>query len=126
MSNYVADAEHRVTPLELFFDLVFVFAFTQVTTLMLDDVSWAGLGRGLLALAVLWWAWSSYSWLTNTVDPDAGFVVAAVLVAVTAMFIAALAVPKAFGSHRLVFGLAYVVVMLIFIGLFAKAARGEP
>ena len=57
MSGQIAESEHRVTPLELFFDLVFVFAFTQVTTLLLEDVTWAGLGRGLLVLAVLWWAW---------------------------------------------------------------------
>ena len=68
MSEQIVETEHRVTPLELFFDLVFVFAFTQVTTLLLEDVSWAGLGRGLLVLAVLWWAWASYAWLTNTVD----------------------------------------------------------
>jgi low temperature requirement protein LtrA len=64
------EAEHRVTPLELFFDLVFVFGFTQVTTLMADEASWAGLGRGLLVLSVLWWAWASYAWLTNAFDPD--------------------------------------------------------
>ena len=48
----------RVAPLELFFDLVFVFALTQVTALMAEDPSWAGLGRGMLVLALLWWAWA--------------------------------------------------------------------
>jgi low temperature requirement protein LtrA len=61
--------EHRVTARELFFDLVFVFGFTQVATLLADDPSFAGLGRGVLVLAVLWWAWSAYAWLTNIVDP---------------------------------------------------------
>jgi len=60
-----ADRDRRVTPTELFFDLVFVFAFTQVTTLLIDDPTWGGLGRGLLVVAVLWWAWASYAWLTN-------------------------------------------------------------
>lgn len=120
------ESEHRVTPLELFFDLVFVFAFTQVTTLWLDDVSWSGLGRGLLVLAVLWWAWASYAWLTNTVDADAGIVVAVMFVAIGAMFIAALAVPEAFGGHRVVFGLAFAVVLAMFVGLFALAGRSEP
>jgi low temperature requirement protein LtrA len=105
---------------------VFVFAFTQVTTLMLEDVTWGGLGRGLLVLAVLWWAWASYAWLTNTVDATAGTVVAAMLVAAAAMFVAALAVPEAFGRHRLVFGVAYLIVILTFVGLFALAARPEP
>jgi len=122
----VVEGEQRVTPLELFFDLVFVFGFTQVTTLMLDDVTWRGLGHGLLVLAVLWWAWASYAWLTNTIDPNAGFVTAIVLAAVTAMFIGALAVPEAFGRHRLTFGVAFLLVVVIFVALYAIAARGEP
>ncbi|HLX32120.1 MAG TPA: low temperature requirement protein A [Gaiellaceae bacterium] len=126
MSEHIVESEQRVTPLELFFDLVFVFAFTQVTTLLLDHVSWGGLGRGLLVLAVLWWAWASYAWLTNTVDAEAGPVMAVILVAIGAMFVAALAVPEAFGSHRLVFALALLVVLATFIGLFALAGRDEP
>jgi low temperature requirement protein LtrA len=126
VSERIAESEHRVTPLELFFDLVFVFAFTQVTTLFLEDVTWAGLGRGLLVLAVLWWAWASYAWLTNTVDAEAGLVLAAMLVAAAAMFVAALAVPEAFGGHRLVFALAFLLVLVTFVGLFALAGRAEP
>src|SRR5579862_1522001 len=126
MSEHIVESEQRVTPLELFFDLVFVFAFTQVTTLLLDHVSWGGLGRGLLVLAVLWWAWASYAWLTNTVDAEAGPVMAVILVAIGAMFVAALAVPEAFGSHRLVFALAFLVVLLMFVGEFALAGRSEP
>jgi low temperature requirement protein LtrA len=126
VSEQIAESEHRVTPLELFFDLVFVFAFTQVTTLLLEDVTWAGLGRGLLVLAVLWWAWASYAWLTNTVDAEAGLVLAVMLVATGAMFVAALAVPEAFGGHRLVFALAFLIVLIMFVGLFALAGRAEP
>jgi low temperature requirement protein LtrA len=126
VSAQIAESEHRVTPLELFFDLVFVFGFTQVTTLLLEDVTWAGLGRGLLVLAVLWWAWASYAWLTNTVDADAGLVLAVMLVATAAMFVAALAVPEAFGRHRLVFALAFLIVLVMFVGLFALAGRAEP
>jgi low temperature requirement protein LtrA len=120
------EAEHRVTPLELFFDLVFVFGFTQVTTLMADEASWAGLGRGLLVLSVLWWAWASYAWLTNALDADAGKVAAVVLVAIGAMFVAALAVPEAFGTHRLVFGVAFLIVIVTFVGQFALGGRREP
>jgi low temperature requirement protein LtrA len=86
VSDQQVEQEHPVTPLELYFDLVFVFAFTQVTTLLSDDPTWAGLGSGLLILAALWWAWASYAWLTNTVDPGEGAVWGAMLVAMAAMF----------------------------------------
>ncbi len=125
MSGQLVESERRVTSLELFFDLVFVFAFTQVTTLLLDHVSWGGLGRGVLVLAVLWWAWASYAWLTNTIDAEAGPAMAVILIAIGAMFVAALAVPEAFTTHRLVFGLAFFVVMLMFVGLFAVAGHDE-
>jgi hypothetical protein len=91
--------------------LVFVFAFTQVTTLLLDHVSWGGLGRGPPVLVMLWWAWASYAWLTNTIDAEAGPAMAVILIAIGAMFVAALAVPEAFTAHRLVFGLAFFVVL---------------
>ena len=126
MPELHAELDHRVTPTELFFDLVFVFAFTQVTTLLVDDPTWGGFGRGLLVVAVLWWAWASYAWLTNTVDADDGIVLAVMLAATAAMFVAALAVPEAFGSHRLVFALAFLVVLVMFVGLFAVAGRAEP
>jgi low temperature requirement protein LtrA len=120
-----AELARRVTPTELFFDLVFVFAFTQVTTLLLDDPTWGGLGRGLLVVAVLWWAWASYAWLTNTVDADDGIALAVMLVATAALFVAALAVPEAFGTHRLVFAFAFLVVLIMFVGSFAVAGRAE-
>jgi low temperature requirement protein LtrA len=121
-----AELDRRVTPTELFFDLVFVFAFTQVTTLLVDDPTWGGFARGLLVVAVLWWAWASYAWLTNTVDADDGIGLAVMLVATAALFVAALAVPEAFGSHPLVFALAFLVVLVMFVGLFAVAGRSEP
>ena len=61
-----------VKPLELFFDLVFVLAFTQCTALMAGDPDWSGIGRGMLALAVIWWAWVCYAWLTSLVEPEEG------------------------------------------------------
>ncbi|HWL33898.1 MAG TPA: low temperature requirement protein A [Gaiellaceae bacterium] len=125
MSDGPSEHEHRVTPLELFFDLVFVFAFTQVTTLMSDDPTWGGLGDGLLVLAALWWAWAGYAWLTNTVDPDEGAVRGAMLVAITAMFVAALVVPDAFGLHGVLFGVAFLIVRVMHVALFALAGRGD-
>jgi low temperature requirement protein LtrA len=125
LSEQIAEPERRVSSLELFFDLVFVFAFTQVTALLVDDVSWAGLGRGVLVLTVLWWAWASYAWLTNAVDPEAGPVTAVILVSIGAMFIGALAVPEALGRHRLVFALAFLIVMVAFLGLYAIGAKDQ-
>src|SRR5439155_20466715 len=97
-------------PLELFFDLVFVFGFTQVTTALLDDPMGSGLGHGLLILAALWWAWAAFAWLTNTVDPDVGAVWGTMLVAIAAMCVAALAVPDTFGRQGVGFGVAFLSV----------------
>jgi low temperature requirement protein LtrA len=121
-----AEREQRVTPLELFFDLVFVFAFTQVTTVLSDNPTWSGVGHALLILGALWWAWASYAWLTNTVDPGLGAVSAAMLVAMAAMFVAALAVPDAFGSHGVLFGVAFLVVTVMQLTLYALSARRDP
>jgi low temperature requirement protein LtrA len=119
------DQEHSVTPRELFFDLVFVFAFTQVTTLLTDDPTFAGIGRGVLVLAALWWPWTAYAWLTNTVDPEEGFVGAALLVALIAMFLAALVVPGVFDDDGVLFGAAFLVVCTMHLALYALAGRGN-
>jgi low temperature requirement protein LtrA len=126
VSEQAVEREHRITPLELYFDLVFVFAFTQTTAVISEDTSWAALGRGLLILAAVWWAWASYAWLTNTVDAGRDEVLAAVLVAMAAMFVAALAVPDAFGSHGVVFGVAFLIVAVMHLALYALSARSEP
>jgi low temperature requirement protein LtrA len=126
VSELALEREHRVSPIELFFDLVFVFALTQVTTLWLEQSSWAGLGRGLLVLAILWWVWASYAWLTNAADAEAGIVTAALLFATAASFIAALTVPEAFGDRRLLCGVALFAVLLTFVGLYALVSREEP
>ena len=125
MIEPTAEREHPVTPLELYFDLVFVFAFTQVTTVLSNNPTWSGLGHGLLILTALWWAWASYAWLTNTVDPGVGAVWGAVLVAMAAMFVAALAVPDAFGRHGVAFGVAFLIVNVMQLALYALAARGD-
>jgi low temperature requirement protein LtrA len=125
MAATAVDTEHRVTPRELFFDLVFVFAFTQVATLLADDPTFAGIGRGVLVLGALWWAWTAYAWLTNTVDPEEGVVGAALLVAMIAMFVAALVVPDVFDDHGVLFGAAFLVVCAMHIALYALAGRGH-
>ena len=122
----MAHAEQRVTPLELFFDLVFVLALTQVTLLMSDDLSWGGIARGMLVLAALWWAWTGYAWLTNTLEPEEGLVRAGMFAAMAAMLVVALAVPVEFESYAHLFGLAYLVVRLLHIALYALAGKHDP
>ena len=113
----------RVSPLELFFDLVFVFAITQVTALMAADATWGGLAQGMLALAAVWWAWAAYAWLTNEVDPDLPAVRVATFAAMIAMLIASLALPGAFGDHALLFALAYLALRVLHIALFAAGTE---
>ena len=126
MSSLLAESEHRVSTVELFFDLVFVFAFTQVTTLWLEQATWGGLGRGLLVICALWWAWASYAWLTNAADVEADSVLAMMLCATGALFVAALAVPEAFGAQRFVFAVAFFTVLASFVGLYALVGKREP
>jgi low temperature requirement protein LtrA len=118
--------EERVTPLELFFDLVFVLAITQCTTLMAANPDWPGLVRGLFVLTVLWWTWTGYAWLTSVVDPEEGLVRIVIFAAMAAMVVAALAVPGAFGDDALAFACAYAIVRIAHIGLFLIASRDEP
>jgi low temperature requirement protein LtrA len=125
MAATTVDHEHRVTPRELFFDLVFVFAFTQVATLLTDDPTFAGIGYGVLVLAALWWAWAAYAWLTNNVDPEDEVVGAALLVALIAMFVAALVVPGVFDDDGVLFGAAFLVVVAMHTALYALAGRGN-
>jgi low temperature requirement protein LtrA len=117
------EADRRVKPLELFFDLVFVFAITQVTGLMSGDPTWEGIGRGLLVLGAVWWAWGAYSWLTNTIDPDAAIGRLSLFAAMTAMLVVALATPEAFGSDALLFASAYFVVRALHIFVYAYASE---
>src|SRR5215216_275456 len=119
--------EQRVTPLELFFDLVFVFALTQVTGFLADHLTWSGMLEGAALLAALWWAWVGYSWLTNAVPAEE--VVPArlvILTAMAAMLVASLAVPDAFGEYEVLFGLAYFVVRLLQVALYSLATGDMP
>jgi len=118
--------EQRVTPLELFFDLVFVFAITRVTGLMAHDLSWASIGQGLLVLAALWWGWAAYAWLTNHVSGEDDSARLVVVVAMGAMVMVALAVPEAFDAHALLFALGYLVMRMAHLGLWYVASREEP
>lgn len=115
----------RVTPLELFFDLVFVLALTQCTALVARTPTWGGMLKGSLVLGMLWWAWVGYAWLTSVVDPEEGSVRLVIFAAMGAMLVAALCVPGAFGSEALLFACAYAVVRAAHIALFTIASRED-
>ncbi|MFL6178240.1 MAG: low temperature requirement protein A [Actinomycetes bacterium] len=121
------DDEYTVSPLELFFDLVFVFAFTQVTSLMAHDLTWTGLLRGTALLLVVWWAWVGYSWLTNSVKVD-DLIPARIVVfaAMAAGLIMGLAIPKAFSGNGVMFGFACFTVTALFALLYFVATKERP
>jgi low temperature requirement protein LtrA len=116
----------RVTPLELFFDLVFVLAITQCTALMAAEPTWTGLAKGLVVLGVLWWSWTGYAWLTSVVDPEEGAVRLVIFAAMAALLVVALCVPGAFGESAFLFACAYGVVRGAHIALFMLASRDDP
>jgi low temperature requirement protein LtrA len=122
------DDGHRVTTLELFFDLVFVFAFTQVTQLMAGTPTAVGGLRGLVLLSLLWWAWCSYAWLGNQAHAEEGIVRVTMLMAMAAMFVVALAIPESFSDlpgglfDPAVLAIAYVLVRALHLGCYFVAA----
>jgi low temperature requirement protein LtrA len=118
--------ESRVTPLELFFDLVFVLALTQCTALMADEPTWEGLAKGILVLGVMWWSWVGYAWLTSVVNPEEGAVRLVMFAAMAAFLVVALCVPGAFNDEALLFAGAYAIVRFSQIALFVLASRDDP
>jgi low temperature requirement protein LtrA len=112
----------RVTPLELFFDLVFVLAITQCTALMSHHPTWDGLAQGLLVLGVVWWSWVGYAWLTSVIDPEEGAVRLVIFAAMAGLLVVSLCIPEAFDDLALAFALAYGFVRAAHIALFILAS----
>jgi low temperature requirement protein LtrA len=123
--------DHRATPLELLFDLVYVFAVTQVTGYLAAEHSARGMLQGLLLLTLLWWTWSSYAWLGNQARADEGILRAGMAVAMAAMFVIALTIPEAWQDAPggldgpLVLVGAYLLVRCVHLTLYAVAAIGD-
>ena len=115
----------RVSPLELFFDLVFVLAITQCTALMANDPTWRGIGEGLIVLGLLWWSWVGYAWLTSVVDPDEGGVRLVLFAAMAALLVTSLCVPDAFGDLGTILAIAYGSVRAGQVALFVLASRDD-
>jgi low temperature requirement protein LtrA len=115
--------ERRTSPVELLWDLVFVFAVTQVTTLLARDLSWPGFGHGMLVLALVWWAWSAYVWAANAEQEESRVLRGVLLVGMVLIFIAGLSLPHAFGDRGTLFACTYAGVRLLHLALYAHAAR---
>jgi low temperature requirement protein LtrA len=115
--------ERRTSPVELLWDLVFVFAVTQVTTLLSHDLSWTGLGHAALVLALVWWAWSAFVWAANAEQDGSRVLRGVLLVAMVLIFIAGLALPRAFGDRAVLFACTYAGVRLLHVALYAHASR---
>ncbi|HEX6456892.1 MAG TPA: low temperature requirement protein A [Solirubrobacterales bacterium] len=118
-----AGAERRTTPVELFWDLAFVFAITQVTHFLLLHLTWGGFLRGMILLALVWWAWSAFVWAANAQAEDSPTMQLALLVSLLLIFIAGIAVPGAFGDEATLFALTYAGVRLIHLALYVDASR---
>jgi len=115
--------EPRVSTLELFFDLVFVFTITQLTSFLLRDPTIAGLVQMLLLFGNVWWMYGGYAWLTNAVPPRELAVRLPLLVGMGGFLLIALSIPTAFGSGGVAFGVGYLVVTLVHTGLFLRAQQ---
>jgi low temperature requirement protein LtrA len=129
---HATDDNHRVTSLELFFDLVFVYGLTQVTALMAaGDPSWHHALEGLLVLALLWFAWSAYAWLGNQAKADEGVLRLALVVAMVCVFLVALAIPNAFGENEgtldagLLMVLSLIVARAVHLTVYLIAAGDD-
>ena len=111
----------KVSTLELFFDLVFVFTITQLTAILLDDPGWHGLFSAILMLGVTWWMYGGYAWLTNAVPPITTSRRLLLMAGMAGFLIMALAMPGTFGGHAgLAFGLGYLLVTAVHTALFTK------
>jgi low temperature requirement protein LtrA len=116
-------ADVRVSTIELFFDLVFVFTITQLTTLLVAEPTGVGVGRVVLIFGNVWWMYGGYAWLTNAVPPREPVVRLLMLVGMAGFLIVALAIPLAFGSSGLAIGVGYLVVTFVHTGLFLRASQ---
>jgi low temperature requirement protein LtrA len=112
LRSRTAGEEQRATALELFYDLAFVFAITQVSHLLLNDLTWTGAAEALVVLLVVWWAWNYTTWVTNELDPDSTAVRAVLIAVMLGSLLMAIAIPQAFGEHALLFVGSYVAIQV--------------
>jgi low temperature requirement protein LtrA len=119
-------ADQQVTFVELFFDLVFVFAITQVTKVVVEDLTWAGAGEALLVFWMIWWAWTQFTWALNPADTTHGVVRVVTLLATATGFLMAVNVPGAFAETGMWFAATYVLVRVLGLGIYLLVASAVP
>ena len=120
--------DQRATTLELFYDLVFVFAITQISHLLLAHLTWQGAGEAALVLLVVWWAWNYTTWVTNELDPESVVVRGLLIGIMLASLFMAVAIPDAFGGRALLFAVSYVAIQVgrhLFLTLIAPPGSIE-
>jgi low temperature requirement protein LtrA len=115
--------ERRTAPIELLWDLVFVFAITQVTALLSHDLTWTGFGHAMLVIALVWWAWSAFVWGANAAEADSPSLTMILLAGMLLIFVTGLAIPHAFGDDATLFAVTYAAVRLLHLGLYAHSSR---
>ena len=115
--------ERRTSPVELLWDLVFVFSITEVSVLLGHHLSWGGAGRALIVLALIWWAWSAFVWAANAHETSSATLQAALLAGLVLIFVAGLAVPHAFENEATLFACTYAGVRFLHLALYADASR---
>lgn len=116
-------AERRTTPVELLWDLAFVFAITQVSEFIVHHLDWTGFYHGMVLLALIWWAWSAFVWAANAQEEDSVSMQLALISALLLIFIVGLSVPGAFADEATLFAATYAGVRLIHLGLYVDASR---
>jgi low temperature requirement protein LtrA len=124
-ADSAAEVERRTSYLELFFDLVFVFAITQVATLIVSQPTAGGFARSALVLALIWWAWSGFAWMTNAIDIESEGVRLTFLLVTAGSFFMALAVPHAYADEGAWFAVPYVAVRVVNVALYVWGLRAD-
>ena len=114
--------DQSATFIELFFDLVFVYAVTQTVSLAHEDLSWAGVGHAVVVFWLVWWAWTQYTWALNSADTTHPAVDAVMLVATAIAFLMAVTIPDAFGDAGGWFAATYIAVRLVGLGVYGRVA----
>ncbi len=122
----VSPDDQKVTFVELFFDLVFVFAVTQVVGILHGGIDWTLVGQVILVFWLVWWAWTQFTWALNAADTTHPMVEIAILAATAVAFFMAVALPAAFHGGAFGFAVTYVLVRIIGLAIYAWVASVDP